>query len=185
MTARTRSTSPAGRSATGYPTRASGMGGKFFFDDDQQTPDTMNVTFEYPGKALIWEMRIWNPYGMNDIQNGVGVYGTEGMVHIGQYNRRWGFKVFDKAGKMVHHDDANETTPTSATSSTACAPASCRTPTLPAPTSRSFTAIWRTSLRGRGTTSASTPAETVINDPEANMYIRRAYRTHWGTPKLL
>ena len=27
--------------------------------------------------------------------------------------------------------------------------------------------------------------ETVIADDEANIYVKRAYRTHWGTPKLL
>src|SRR5258708_28952781 len=48
------------------PTEASGSGGKLFFDDDQQTPDTINVTYNYPGnKLLIFEMRIWAPYGMD------------------------------------------------------------------------------------------------------------------------
>ena len=27
-----------------YPTEISGMGKKLFFDDDQQTPDTMNIS---------------------------------------------------------------------------------------------------------------------------------------------
>jgi predicted dehydrogenase len=170
----------------GYPSRASGMGSKFFFDDDQQTPDTMNITFEYPGKALIWEMRIWNPYGMNDIQNGVGVYGTEGMVHIGQYARRWGFKVFDKAGKMVHHDDGNEPD-THQKNFIDCV----RSRKLPnADTASAHLSIVHCHLanivaRTGHNIRFDAGTETVINDPEANMYIRRAYRTHWGTPKLL
>ena len=28
-------------------------------------------------------------------------------------------------------------------------------------------------------------SETVIADDEANLYTKRTYRTHWGTPKLL
>ena len=32
-----------------HPTKIHGPGGKFFFDDDQQFPDTQQVTFEYPG----------------------------------------------------------------------------------------------------------------------------------------
>ena len=91
-----------------YPKTASGWARKVYFHDDQQTPDTMNITFDHGEKALMWEMRIWNPYGMAEIQNGVGVFGDEGMVHIGQYNRRWGYKVFDKAGKMVLHDEEKE-----------------------------------------------------------------------------
>ena len=30
------------------------------------------------------------------------------MVHIRQYNRKWGYKVFDKDGKMVLHDEEKE-----------------------------------------------------------------------------
>ena len=32
-----------------HPTKVSAIGGKFFFDDDQEFPDTQQVTFEYPG----------------------------------------------------------------------------------------------------------------------------------------
>ena len=67
------------------PQTVSGMGRKVFFDDDQQTPDTMNVTFDYGDKALIWEMRIWNPYGMEGVDNGVAVYGSGGMMQIGRW----------------------------------------------------------------------------------------------------
>jgi hypothetical protein len=28
-------------------------------------------------------------------------------------------------------------------------------------------------------------SETVIADEEANLYVKRTYRTHWGTPKLI
>ena len=27
--------------------------------------------------------------------------------------------------------------------------------------------------------------ETISNDNEANLHVKRVYRTHWGTPKLL
>ena len=27
--------------------------------------------------------------------------------------------------------------------------------------------------------------ETIVNDPGANIHVKRAYRTHWGTPKML
>ena len=45
-----------------HPSIVSAAGGKYFFDDDQQFPDTQQVTFEYPGdgkvgsrKMLIYE----------------------------------------------------------------------------------------------------------------------------------
>ena len=33
------------------------MGRKLFFDDDQQTPDTMGITFNYPDKVMMFEMQ--------------------------------------------------------------------------------------------------------------------------------
>ena len=49
-----------------HPSKIVGLGGKFQFDDDQEFPDTQQVTFEYPGdgkpgsqKMLIYEQRLW------------------------------------------------------------------------------------------------------------------------------
>ena len=49
----------------GYPTEVSGMGRKLYFDDDQQTPDTQNLVFNYPDRVLLCKMRLWNSYQMN------------------------------------------------------------------------------------------------------------------------
>ena len=48
-TASTTSTSPAGAwASTTHPSRVACLGGKYFFDDDQQFPDTQYAVFEYP-----------------------------------------------------------------------------------------------------------------------------------------
>ena len=44
------------------PRKISGTGGKWYIDDDQEWPDTMQVSYEYPGKptrVLTYEMRVW------------------------------------------------------------------------------------------------------------------------------
>ncbi len=171
------------------PRTISGMGRKIFFDDDQQTPDTMNVTFDYKDKSMIWEMRIWNPYGMEGVDNGVAVYGTDGMVHIGRWRdktgeKRWGFKVFDHRGKLVLHDDADEPD-THVENFLEC----IRTRKLP----NADIAIGHIStvhchlaniVARTGRTLHYDPGtETVIKDPQANLYVSRRYRTHWATPK--
>jgi predicted dehydrogenase len=89
-----------------YPTDAAGSGAKLYFQDDQQTPDTINATFSYPGKMLQFELRIWNPYGMEGAENGVAVYGGDGMVQIAKWDRLWGYKVFDPKGKLVKHEQS-------------------------------------------------------------------------------
>lgn len=171
---------------TSYPKSAGGWARKVYFNDDQQTPDSMNVTFDYGDKALIWEMRIWNPYGMEDIDNGVAIYGSEGVLHIGRWNRRWGFKVFDKDHKLVLHDEEKETEQHQRNFIE-----SVRSRKLPsADIGEGHISVIHCHLANiiarTGRNLRFDPGtETVIADDEANLYVKRAYRTHWGTPKLL
>jgi predicted dehydrogenase len=167
------------------PKTAKGMGGKMFFDDDQQTPDTMNVTFDYGEKALIWEMRIWNPYGMDGQDNGVAVYGSDATIQIGRWNRKWGYKLFDRGGKLVEHNDADDESDDHMRNFVDC----IRTRKLPnadisighlsAIPCHLANIVART---GRNV-AFDQESEQAINDDEANLYVSRRYRTHWGTPK--
>ena len=62
------------------PASVVSSGAKQFFDDDQVTPDTQIVCYEYPGLTLVWEHRTWSPFGMNGSAFGVEFHGAEGMV---------------------------------------------------------------------------------------------------------
>ena len=168
-----------------FPKTISGMGRKVFFDDDQQTPDTMNVTFDYGDKALIWEMRIWTPYGQDDQSNGVAVYGTEGMVHIGRWNRRWGFKAYDSDGRMVEYDDADDERDDHMRNFVDCV-RTCKLPNadvgighISAIHCHLANIVART---GRNL-EFDAETETIVGDPGANLHVKRRYRTHWGTPQ--
>ena len=79
------------------------MGGKYFFDDDQQWPDTQYCIYEYPAageskrnRQLIFEQRIWSPYHQESHENGNAFYGTEGMMILGKKD---GWKVVLKNNK--------------------------------------------------------------------------------------
>ena len=147
----------------------------------------MNITYHYGGQSLIFEMRIWNPYGLEQIDNGVAVYGTEGMMHIG----RWegvggGFKVFDAKGKLVLHD--KETEGDFHARDFVDAVRSRRLPNADIGIGHLSTLhahLGNIVARTGRNLRFDAGAETVIGDPEANLYVRRRYRTHWGTPKLL
>ena len=168
-----------------YPTSASGMGGKVFFDDDQQTPDTMNVTFRYGRKALIWEMRIWNPYGMDGQENGVAVYGTDASIQIGRWDRRWGYKLFDKKGKLVEHNDADDESDDHMRNFVDC----IRTRNLPSADisighlSAIHCHLANIIARTGRTLAFDQETETIVGDSHANLYVTRKYRTHWSTPR--
>ncbi|MBL8205276.1 MAG: Gfo/Idh/MocA family oxidoreductase [Blastocatellia bacterium] len=166
------------------PNEVSGMGRKIFFQDDQQTPDTMNITFNCGDKALIFEMRIWNPYQMEGVGNGVAVYGSEGMVQIGRWDGKWGFKAFDSKGKEVHFDNANE--PDHHARNFIDCIRSRQAPNAEIAvghTSTTFAHLANIVARTGRNLKFDAKTETILGDAEANRYLRRQYRKHWATPK--
>ena len=89
-----------GEKPIGLPRAISAHGGKYYFDDDQEWPDTLMVTYDYPGYVLTYEMRIWNAYPLHGESEGAAVFGDNGYVVIG--NRRW--RAFDNRGKQVSEE---------------------------------------------------------------------------------
>ena len=103
-----------------HPTRIACLGGKYFFDDDMQFPDTQYAVFEYPRpehpgqhRQLIFEQRIWSPYVQEGYENGAAFYGTNGVLIIGH---TVGWKLFGPRNRLVaemtgqadlgaHHDN--------------------------------------------------------------------------------
>ncbi len=68
-----------------HPSKVSALGGKFFFDDDMEFPDTQQVTFEYSGdgavgnrRLLIYEQRLWSANYPYNVDSGAEFYGTAG-----------------------------------------------------------------------------------------------------------
>ncbi|MBX3180513.1 MAG: Gfo/Idh/MocA family oxidoreductase [Candidatus Hydrogenedentes bacterium] len=79
-----------GDESLGMPRKITASGGKWYFDDMQEFPDTLQVNYEYEGafpKLLTYEMRIWSPYPMNGLGEGAAVYGDNGYIEIG--NNGW------------------------------------------------------------------------------------------------
>jgi len=74
----------------GLPTSVSAHGGKWYFDDAQEFPDTLQVTYEFAGRddvrhsrLLTYEMRIWAPYHYLGQSEGAAVFGDQGSIIIG------------------------------------------------------------------------------------------------------
>ncbi len=63
-----------------YPTEIVTSGGQLWYDDDHETPDTQNVVYVYPDVQVIYEMRLWTPYGLEGGGNHTVFYGTDGFV---------------------------------------------------------------------------------------------------------
>jgi predicted dehydrogenase len=82
---------------TDFPQAVSASGGKLFFDDAQEWPDTLIVNYEYPGKVLTYEMRIWSEPRLHDHGEGAVIYGDKGWVLV--HNSGW--KAYDGEGKVL------------------------------------------------------------------------------------
>ena len=87
----------------GMPEAISCSGGKFFFEDDQEWPDTMLINYEYPGKILQYEMRLWSKPRLFGAGEGAAIYGENGWVLL--TNNWW--KAHDAAGKLVKQGEGN------------------------------------------------------------------------------
>jgi len=81
-----------------YPTHVTSGGGKYRYQDDQETPDTHTVTFDFGDKASItWEGRSWHPRGFEESGFGVAFYGDKGSMIIDGAN----YRVYDMKDKVV------------------------------------------------------------------------------------
>lgn len=64
------------------PHAIAALGGKFWFDDDTETPDTMQVVYEYPGFLATWEHRSNNTEATKSRLMGVTFHGTRGTLYV-------------------------------------------------------------------------------------------------------
>ncbi|TWU03367.1 Gfo/Idh/MocA family protein [Neorhodopirellula pilleata] len=81
-----------------YPVRVTAGGGKYRHDDDQETPDTMMLTLDFPeGKTITWEGLSWSPLGPHDSRFGISFHGTDGSIVI----RGGDYVQFDNQDKQI------------------------------------------------------------------------------------
>jgi predicted dehydrogenase len=85
----------------GLPSTIFANGGKWYFDDAQEFPDTMQVNFEFGSspktKLLTYEMRVWTPYNYLGESEGSAVFGDQGYIVTG--NTRW--TAYGKDGQVL------------------------------------------------------------------------------------
>ena len=79
------------------PSRVTAAGGRYAAHDDWQFYDTLDVSFEYPGKLLTWKGDCITGKTTYNRERGVAIHGTEGTVIID----RDGYEIFDLKDKMT------------------------------------------------------------------------------------
>jgi predicted dehydrogenase len=171
-----------------HPTTVAALGGKYFFDDDQQFPDTQYVVFEYAGEGqrkrqLIYEQRLWSPYVQEGSENGNAFYGTNGMLILGKHS---GWQLFGPRNELrekmsggvqdlSHHRNFLE-----------C----IRSGSRPhadieiGHLSAALCHLGNIATRVRRTLNFDPVEEKILGDSEAAALLGREYRSgHWAVPK--
>ncbi len=80
-----------------FPTRVTSCGGRYRYDDDQETPDTHLVTFEFGSRAITWEGLSWSPLGPGGSAFGATFHGEEGTLELFDI----GYRLYDMQNKLV------------------------------------------------------------------------------------
>src|SRR5437588_6162214 len=64
------------------PTSITALGGKYFIKDNRDTPDTLQVTYEYPGFIATYENRLGNANSMFGRGYGILFHGSKGTMFV-------------------------------------------------------------------------------------------------------
>lgn len=80
-----------------FPTRVTCTGAKLRYDDDQETPDTCNVVWDFTSKQMAWEGNSWSPPYQENGGIGIEIRGENGTLYIDDS----GYKIYDLKRKVV------------------------------------------------------------------------------------
>ena len=171
----------------GMPHKISATGGKWYFDDMQEFPDTLQVNYEFAGtppRLLTYEMRIWAPYQEYGHSEGSAVFGDKGYIIIG--NRTW--QAYGPKNKLVAQGEGDSYEGPHVEDFLNCIKTrnkpACDLETIGHPASVLCHAGNIATRVGR-TLTLNAETETFENDNDANaLRTREEYRKPWELPEV-
>ncbi len=174
-----------------HPSLVTAIGGKYFFDDDQQFPDTHLVAFEYPGdgrpgskRMLIYESRLWSTNYPRNCDSGAEFYGTKGQMFL---SRRGKVQAWDEQNKLIELNIEPEGQNDAKHVANFCAAvrgdANVNAPAEVAHLTTSLCHLGNIVARLGRSFRFDPVLEQAIGDDEVNTLLGREYREHWGAPR--
>jgi predicted dehydrogenase len=178
-----------------HPTKVSAIGGKFMFDDDQETPNTISASYEFDvdgkKKMMTFEVRHWiSPHeaGINGDKPGNTIgnqfYGSKGYLVIDNYNKYYSFLGKEQTpGPTATKRDEHWANFIGAVRSRKRQDLTAEVEE--GALSCNLMHLANISYRLGRTLNWDAKTMTVVNDPEANKMLTRAYRAPYVVPKHL
>lgn len=173
-----------------FPSTIAGIGGKYFFDDDQEFPDTQTVTFEYDGpqkKQLVFEMRLWSTTYPYNVDSGVEFYGTEGKVFVSKRGKLEGFDRRNRRMDQVQPKEPVTLAKTNHYEDFIDAIRTGRTPNAPIQTGFYSTALCNlgnVATRIGQALRFDPTSQQIVGVENSPQLLSREYRAdHWAIPK--
>jgi predicted dehydrogenase len=173
------------------PSTAACLGGKNFFEDDQEFPDTQYAVFDYPAtsggarkRQLVFEQRIWSPYVQEGYENGAAFYGPDGYLILGH---SVGWKLYGPRNELraegsgtadlaAHHQNFFDCIRGSEQQLNADVWAGVRAATI--------VHLANIAARLNRVLRFDTQSGQILDDHEANEMAGREYRDHhWAAPR--
>lgn len=171
-----------------HPTHVAATGGKYFFDDDQEFPDTQHVSFEFSAgtsdnKTLIYEQRLWSTNYPHNTDSGAEFYGTKGQMYL---SRRGKLQVLGERNRKISVDvDLQEQDTEAHISDFINSIRNGRRPNADIELGHmtaTLCHLGNIATRLRTSLQFDPQTEQIMNNPRANRLVAREYREHWGTP---
>jgi predicted dehydrogenase len=178
-----------------HPTKVSAIGGKFMFDDDQETPNTISASYEFDvdgkKKMMTFEVRHWiSPHeaGIDEGKPGNTIgnqfYGSKGYLVIDNYNKYYSFMGKEQTpGPTATKRDEHWANFIGAVRSRKRQDLTAEVEE--GALSCNLMHLANISYRLGRTLNWDAKTLTVLNDPEANKMLTRDYRAPFVVPKHL
>jgi len=184
-----------------WPRSVISTGGKFAYDDAKEAPDTQVALWEFDDLLMQFDLTLWTPHMVKtpwDLRDTdtfpdwstnatqIEVHGTGGFMKFGRHGGGW--QAWDKDGKLIDEGHGRHPHGPHIDNFLECV-VSRALPAADIEQGHRSTVLCEIAniscrLGGRKLTFDAAN-ETFVGDNEANMYLKRLYRSPWVVPETV